>query len=209
MCYPLIMRGSLLFAWLFAGCGSPGAPSAAPSYGLMLRFGLGPALPALPDLSLSTLKLHLTQLAAVSDRGSSDPRAATDSVDVAFGETVQAELATAPAGTYSSLQWTLGDASIAGVDLQGTAAGQRMHVELVGGPFDARCQSPRELAPGQRVRLTLTVDPTGWFDGVDLSTAMNDEDDNGIIINMEDNSALAFEILDNAIKSFQLECEPW
>jgi hypothetical protein len=59
------------------------------------------------------------------------------------------------------------------------------------------------------VRLTLTVDPSGWFDGVDLSSAMDDTDDQGIIINMEDNASLAFEILGNAMKSFQLVCEPW
>jgi hypothetical protein len=55
----------------------------------------------------------------------------------------------------------------------------------------------------------MSVDPSGWFDAVDLTAARNDEDDKGIIINMEDNAMTAFEILGNAIKSFQLVCEPW
>jgi hypothetical protein len=194
---------------LIAGCGDAAAPGPSANYGLMLRIGLGPAPPSLPDLSLSTLRLHLTGVTAVSDRGSDDARARHDAADIDFGETVEAELPSAPAGTYSALAWTLGDTAAAGIDLMGTTGGQRIHVQLTGGPFDARCATPRVLAPGQRARLTLTADPGGWFDGVDLTQAMNDEDDNGIIINMEDNSVLAYEILGNTIKSFRLECEPW
>jgi hypothetical protein len=198
------MRWLLVFV---AGCSGSQAPTSPPAYGLMLRFGLGPNPPSSVDVS--SLKMHLTDLSAVSDRGSTDPRAHDDVTDVAFGDTVQVELPNAPLGTYSALEWTLGDASIAGIDLQGTSGGQRIHLTLTQGPSTTRCDGPRLLAPGQRVRLTLTVDPSHWFDGVDLSAAKNDQDDKGIIINMEDNSMLAFEILDNAIKSFQLECEPW
>jgi hypothetical protein len=194
---------------LLVGCNGPSAPAPSANYGLQLRFGLGPAAPSLPDLSLSTLKLHLTDVVAVSDRGSGDARARTASADVAFGETVDAQLPAAPAGTYSALAWMLGDSAVSGIELQGTTAGQRIHLTLGGGPYDVRCDSPRQLLPGQRVRLTLTVDPSGWFDGVDLSSAMDDTDDQGIIINMEDNASLAFEILGNAMKSFQLVCEPW
>jgi hypothetical protein len=194
---------------LLAGCSGSPAPSQAPPYGLLLRLGLGPAGPALPDLSVSTLKLHLTQLAAVSDRGSSDPRAQAAAADVGFGETVQVELPSAPAGTYSALEWTLGDGSTSGISLAGTTAGEQIHLDLSGGPFAVRCDSPRTLAPGSRVQLTLGVDPSSWFEGVDLTGAANDQDDKGIIINMEDNATLAFEILGNAIKSFQLKCEPW
>lgn len=193
---------------LLVGCGNSSAPSASPPYGLLLRFGLGPAGPALPDLSVSTLKMHLSQLTAVSDRGS-NPRAQTAAADVLFGETVQMELPSAPAGTYSALEWTLGAAGISGISLAGTTSGQQIHVDLSGGPFVAHCDTPRSLAPGQRVQLTLGVDPSHWFDGVDLSSAMDDDDDNGIILNMEDNATLALEILANAIKSFQLVCEPW
>src|SRR4051812_30777156 len=187
---------------LICSCNEAMTP-APEAYGLRLQLTLGPAAPVLADLSLTTFKLHLTNLAAVSDRGANDSRARKDFADVSFGETASIDLLNAPSGTYSALEWSLGDGSTAGLDLEGTAGGQRMHVQLVGGPFAVRCTGPRQLQPGSRVQLSLTVDATSWFDGVDLTTAMNDEDDQGIIINMEDNAPLAFEILDNAIKSFQ------
>jgi hypothetical protein len=170
---------------------------------------LAPSLPSLAELSVASLRLHLGALTAVSDRSSNDARSRKDFAEVAFGESADIALATAPPGLYSAVAWTLGDANIDGIDLIGAVGGQNLHVELVGGPLDARCPQPRALMPGQRVRLSLSADATHWFDGVDLSGLKNDEDDKGIIINMEDNAALAFEMLGNVINSFQLECEPW
>jgi hypothetical protein len=197
--------------WLVAflvGCSSSTAP-VPPPYGLQLRVSLAPSLPALQDLSVASLRLHLGELTAVSDRSSNDPRARKDFVEIMFGESADVPLDTAPPGLYSAVSWNLGDADTDGIDMMGAVGAQKLHIELVGGPFDVRCPSPRSLAPNQRVRLTLTADATHWFDGVDLSSIKNDEDDQGIIINMEDNSPLAFEMLANVINSFQLECEPW
>ena len=200
------MRWLLLF---LVGCGSSPANTSPPQYGMQMRVTLAPSLPNLPDISVATLRLHLTNLAAVSDRSSSDPRASKDFAEVMFGESSEITFDAAPPGLYSAISWNLGDAGDDGIDLVGAVGGRNLHVELVGGPFDVRCPDPRSLAPNQRVRLTLTADATHWFDGVDLSAIKSDEDDAGIIINMEDNAPFAFEMLGNVINSFQLECEPW
>jgi hypothetical protein len=177
-------------------------------YGLLLHVALGASLPG-GEVSVASLKLHLTDVTAVSDRASDDPRARQSASDVSFGDTVDAILPSAPPGTYSAVSWTLGDPVQSGVDLSGALGGLSLHLQLSSGPLDVRCPDPQTMAPGQRVQLTLSADASGWFDGVDLSSAKNDNDDNGFIINMEDNSVLAFEILKNVIKSFQLKCEPW
>ena len=197
------------FLCFLVGCSHSGSSPPAPEYGMMLHLSLSQSEPQLADLSLSTLKVHLLNLTAVSDRSSSDPRALIDVADVDFGATADIPLPSAPPGTYSAVEWTLGDTVESGIDLEGTLAGQHLHLQLVAGPTDTRCPNPEELAPGQRVQLALTIDATHWFDAVDLTDAKNDEDDNGIIINMEDNAALAQQILQNSIKSFQLECQPW
>jgi hypothetical protein len=201
------MRG-LAVAILLSGCSHTPAPE-APAYGLDLNVVLAPAPPALAGLSVSAVRLHLVALSAISDRAATDARAQASSADVAFGETFDAPWPVAPPGLYSTVEWSLGDVATSGVDLQGALSGTPLHVQLDAGPMAARCGDPQTLAPGQRVRLTLTADATHWFDGVDLSTAMDDEDDNGIIINMEDNAPLAIQVLKNAIKSFQLECSTW
>jgi hypothetical protein len=194
---------------LLVGCNSSPANIPRPAYGLQMRVTLAPNLPNVTDISVASLRLHLGNLTAVSDRSSNDPRARKDFAEVMFGESAEIALDSAPPGLYSAVSWGLGDADTDGIDLIGAIGGQNLHVELIGGPFDVRCQDPRSLAPNQRVRLTLTVDATHWFDGVDLSGVKNDEDDRGIIINMEDNAPLAFEMLGNVINSFQLECDPW
>ncbi len=175
----------------------------------MLHVSLAQSLPAVDDISVSTLKLHLTGVAAVSDRSSNDPRAQVSAADVDFGGTDDVSMPTAPPGIYSTVEWTLGDSTTAGIDLQGVAANQALHLQLISGPLTVRCDDPQSLAPGQRVQLTLSVDATHWFDGVDLSAVMEDEDDQGIILNMEDNAPLAIQILQNVINSFLLKCAPW
>jgi hypothetical protein len=192
-----------------AGCSQGASNASAREYGMMLHLSLAQSEPRLSGLSLSTLKLHLLNLTAVSDRSSSDARALIDVADVDFGATADIPLPSAPPGTYSAVEWTLGDSMESGIDLEGTLAGQHIHLQLTAGANDTRCPEPEELAPGQRVQLTLAVDATHWFDSVDLTDAKNDEDDSGIIINMEDNADLAQQILQNSIKSFQLECQPW
>ena len=200
---------TLALAILLAGCSHDMGTSTPPPYGMDLRIAISSSLPALADLAISSLHLHLTQIAAVSDRSSNDPRARKDFADIDFGMSVDVPMPSAPPGTYSAVAWSLGDAMQSGIDLQGVVGKQPIHVQLDGGSYDARCVSPLPLAPGQRVRLTLSADATHWFDGVDLSGVQMDEDDKGIIITMEDNAPLAFEILNNAIKSFQVECEAW
>jgi hypothetical protein len=200
------MRWLLFF---LVGCGGSPPNSPPPAYGLQLRVALAASVPNLPDISVASLRLRLGNLSAVSDRGSNDARARKDFAEVMFGESAELAFDTAPPGLYSAVTSTLGDAGDDGLDLVGAVGGENLHVELTGGAFDVRCPNPRSLAPGQRVRLTLTADATHWFDGVDVSSIKSDEDDAGIIINMEDNAPLAFEMLGNVINSFQLECEPW
>jgi hypothetical protein len=65
-----------------------------------------------------------------------------------------------------------------------------------------------QLDPGHAARLTVQIDPSGWFDGVDLGSAAGDPDDTGIVISPDDNQALAAALLGNVMGSFTLECAP-
>ncbi len=142
------------------GCSGAPAPIMATPYGLILRVSLAQSLPIGIDLSVSSLNLHLIKLKAVSDRTATDPRAEVTVADAALGATDDVPMPSAPPGTYSTVEWTLGDAAIAGLDLQGVTASQQLHAQLVGGPFDTHCANPQLLTPGQRVQLTLSADAT-------------------------------------------------
>jgi hypothetical protein len=79
---------------------------------------------------------------------------------------------------------------------------------LVAPPFDVRCATPVQLDPGHGARLTVQIDPSGWFDGVDLGGAASDPDDFGVVISSDDNQPLADALLANVMASFTLDCAP-
>jgi hypothetical protein len=84
----------------------------------------------------------------------------------------------------------------------------RVHATLVSAPFDIRCATPVQLDPGHAARLTVQVDPSSWFAGVDLGSAASDPDDSGVVISSDDNQPLAAALLANVMASFTLDCAP-
>jgi hypothetical protein len=198
----------LAVALLAVGCDAP--PASAPSPGaLELRASLGAAAPAAAGVSISTVRLHLTGLAAVSDLGVPPGRAHVDALDLMPGATETAPLPSAPPGLYAGLALAFGDAQSDGIALEGAHDGVRLHVAISAAPFTVVCAAPQPLEPGRNVRLTLTADMSGWLDGVDLSTASGDADDAGILISFEDNAPLAAQVLRNAMNLIHLDCASW
>jgi hypothetical protein len=200
---------ALAFCLIAAGCqGSAVLPPvpAPPSLAMRLQF-IAPPTPV-GDLQIATAGLHLARVTAVCDRAAADPRASLSAVDLSMGASFDAPSSPAPPGLYSSVNAVLDDDAGVGVNIAGAWGGMALHVQVASSPFAIGCPSPVRLEPGQRVQLRLQVDPTHWFDGVDLSTALSDSDDDGIVLSAYDNRGLAAAVLANVIASFQLECAP-
>jgi hypothetical protein len=197
---------ALALCLLAAGChgsSKPAAPLAAPS--LTLQLSLAAPSSANGNLQIATAALHVRSLMAVSDRTADDPRARLGDLDVAMGDRLDQQL-TAPPGLYSMVNMVLdGEAGI-GIELAGAWSGAALHVQLASGPFDVPCRAPARLDPGQRITLALHTDPARWLAGVDLSQALSDQDDDGIVLSDDDNHALGALALANVLTSFQLEC---
>jgi hypothetical protein len=194
---------SMALVLALAGCG--GAPSVASKpYGLSLSALL--AAPQSQRVSIANVQLRLAAVSAVSDRSSGDPRAGVDHLDLAAGAAVEQSWPTAPPGLYSGVSFALGDAVSAGIELTASAGGPSVHVTLSSGPLDAFCPVPALLERGQRVQLTLRADPSSWLDGVDLATAVNDNDDSGLLISSDDNANLGAIVIANVARSFTLDC---
>jgi hypothetical protein len=152
--------------------------------------------------------MHLSALRAVSDRSAADPRAAASDVDLMLGDGVDLPLAAAPPGLYSAVDALLGSPADIGLDVQAVWNSARVHATLSAAPFDVDCPTPVALDPGHGARLTVQIDPSGWFDGIDLGNATSDPDDAGIVISDDDNVPLADALTANVIASFTLDCAP-
>jgi hypothetical protein len=191
---------------LAAGChGSSSAttPLAPPS--LALQLSLAAPTPANDMLQIATAGLHVRSLMAVSDRSADDPRASLADLDLSMGDRLTEPLAPPP-GLYSSVNLVLdGEAGI-GIELAGAWNGAGLHVQLASGPFDVACPTPARLDPGQHITLALRTDPGAWLAGVDLTQALSDADDDGILLSDDDNRALGARVLANVLASFALDC---
>lgn len=199
------MRGLALLV-LVAGChGSSSAPTPLAPPSLTLQLSLAVPTPANDTLQIATAALHVRSLMAVSDRTAADPRASLADLDLSMGDRLTEPLAPPP-GLYSSINLVLdGEAGI-GIELAGAWNGEALHVQLSSGPFDVACATPARLDPGQRITLALRTDPGAWLSGVDLTQALTDEDDDGIVLADDDNHALGVRVLDNVLASFALDC---
>ncbi len=196
------MRLCLLVVAL-AGCH---ASSAAPATGgLTVRLALATA-PIDSDVAIASVALRLGQMVAVSDRSDDDPRAALGELELGLGDTSDVTLPTAPPGIYSAVDAELGSATEDGLAIEAVWNSVAVHASLATAPFDVGCPSPTELDPGQRVALTFSADPASWFDGLDLSTAVSDADDDGIVLADDDNHAMDQVLLANVLASFTLDC---
>jgi hypothetical protein len=200
------MRGTaILLATAWCGCGSP---ASAPVYGLALHAELQAPTQPTGDLSLTSAQLHLSAVAAVSDRTASDPRAGADSLTLSLGGAADQSWPSPPPGLYSGVTFTVGDGPDDGVDVVVVWRGERVHATVSGGPVDVFCAAPVAVQLGQKAQLSLSVDPSHWFDGLDLASATTDSDDSGVLISDDDNPALAEQLLANVGASFQLVCDP-
>jgi hypothetical protein len=202
MCYSLAMRFAALVLAL-AGCHAASAPL-APG-GLEVRVSLGTA-PTDGDVAIASGTLRLGQLAAVSDRSAGDARASVQNLELGLGDSHGLTLSSAPPGIYSAVDAELGTSSDDGLTVEAVWNAVRVHVTLAATPFDVSCPSPARLDPGKRVALTLYADPASWFDGIDLSTAASDADDEGIVIGDDDNRPMAMAVRANVLASFLLDC---
>jgi hypothetical protein len=151
------------------------------------------------SVAVASIAMRLSALTAVSDRSAVDPRATLSDVGLAMGDHADRALPEAPPGLYSAVDVRLGDSSDVGVDVQAVWNAARVHASLSASAFDVRCADPVRLEPGQRARLSLRADPSGWFAGVDLGSTTSDTDDN---------RPLAAALLANVIASFALDCAP-
>jgi hypothetical protein len=93
-----------------------------------------------------------------------------------------------------------------GIDVEGTYRGTSLRATPAIGAVVVACPAPAALAPGHPVRVTLGVDMSGWFSGVDLSAAHADGDDVGLSISNDDNPQVAAMLLGNVVRSFRLDC---
>lgn len=194
-----------VFMLALAGChATTPAPAAG---GLTLHVTVAQA-PTTSDVAIASVALHLSQLRAVSDRSAVDARAAATDIDLALGDEQEIALASAPPGLYSAVDALLGSNTDTGLELQAVWHTARVHAMVVSAAFDVRCDDPVPLDPGRRARLSLQIDPTGWFDGMDLGAATSDPDDSGIVISADDNRPLESTLLANVMASFTLDCAP-
>jgi hypothetical protein len=196
------MRLALLSS-LLVGCGAsqPAAPTA-----LVLHAEFAAPSRSVPRLAVATAALHLVDVVAVSDRSSSDGRARVATLDLPMAGAADVELTRVAPALYSGLEFALGDADTPGIDVTGALDTQHLHATLSSSAVYVSCPTPLALAPAARVQLDLHVDPSGWFDGLDLASAMTDSDDNGILISSDDNAKLAERLLANALATFVLDC---
>ncbi|MCA1665195.1 MAG: hypothetical protein LC659_13170 [Myxococcales bacterium] len=187
-----------------AGCHAATTPPPAAG-GLAMHIALLPPPPG-GDVAIASVALHLDQLRAVSDRSASDARAAFRDIDLALGDSTDVALPSAPPGLYSAVDALVGSSANSGLDVQAVWHAARVHATLVSPPFDVRCATPVQLDPGGAARLTVQIDASGWFAGIDLGGAASDPDDAGIVISSDDNESLAAPLLANVMASFTLDC---
>jgi hypothetical protein len=197
------MRAWALLITVAAGCHSAPATPAAPSLALSVSFA--PLSENAGPVTVTTAILHLAQLAAVSDRAL-DTRTEIDAVQLAIGDELTEPLPQAPPGLYSTVNLRLDSADHVGVDISGLYQGNPLHAMLAGGPFDVPCAAPVRLDPGMHAELALSVDMSGWFDGIDLAAALTDMDDRGIVLTEDDNAPLGAVLVQNVMQSFRLSC---
>ena len=197
--------GVIALACALGGC--HGATAPPPAGGLTLHVELATA-PIGSDVAIASVAMHLSALRAVSDRSADDARAAATDVDLALGDSVDVALPSAPPGLYSAVDAVLGSSADIGLDVQAVWHMARVHATLPTAPFDVACANPVQLDPAHGARLTVAVDPAGWFDGVDLGNATSDPDDAGIVISPDDNAPLSAALLANVMASFTLDCAP-
>lgn len=194
------------FSWvtlLLVGCHA--AAPVAPAGGLDVRVQLSTATPS-SGVAIASAQLQLSALTAVSDRASHDARAGASDVELMLGGERDVPLPSAPPGLYSAVDAMLGHFQNVGLDVQAVWRSVRVHASLANVPFSVGCPTPVQLAPGRHARLTLRADPSGWFDGLDLTTVKSDPDDAGINISADDNRDLATLLEANVIASFVLDC---
>jgi hypothetical protein len=194
----------VLLAAACHGSSSALTPPTAPSLAMRLSLPAPASTPG--NLQVAAAGLHLQTVTAVSDRSADDPRAQLSDVDVAMGASLDAVLSPAPPGLYSSVNVVLDGPDGIGVDLAGAWGHTPLHVELRTDPFAVACAAPVRLDPGQRLQLGLHADPGRWLDGIDLSQAVSDSDDDGILLSEDDNHAIAVAVRANVVASFALDC---
>jgi hypothetical protein len=191
---------------LLAGCHAAAPAPAQPA--LLLRLSFAPLSGPAGTVTVTTAVLHLSQLVVVSDRATVDARTQLAAIDLAIGDELSEPLAQAPPGLYSMVNTELDNSDHIGIDVEGLYAGAPLHAMLDGGPFDVACATPVRLDPGMHAQLDLSVDMSGWFDGIDLKQALGDGDDNGLVISEDDNQPLATQLLQRVTQSFRLTCAP-
>jgi hypothetical protein len=203
------MRLAIVALLAAAGCQHGAAQQDVPAPPLLSLLASLPA-PNAPvgELQIAASSLHLRTLTALSDRAADAARVRVTDVELPLGASLELPLPAAPPGLYSGVGAVLDGDAGAGVAVAGAWNGMALHVQVRSGPFDIGCAAPAELDPGGAVRLELRADPSRWFDGVDLATALSDEDDDGIVINAYDNPHLAMAVLANVLASFTLDCRP-
>jgi hypothetical protein len=199
------MRIAALLTFALAGCHAAATPPATSELTMHVTLA---AAPTDSDIAVASVAMHLTHLRAVSDRSAVDSRAAANDIDLGLGDSADLALPGAPPGLYSAVDVLLGSAADTGLDIRGVWNAARVHVTLTSTPFDVRCVEPVRLEPGQRAQLTVHIDPTSWFAGVQLGNAASDPDDSGVVINADDNWDLAQAVLANVMASFTVDCAP-
>jgi hypothetical protein len=187
-----------------AGCSTP-APPAPPA--LTIRFTFAPITGMAGMVTVTTANLHLADVAAICDAlPTTTTRTELGEIDLAIGDNLLQALPSPPPGLYSTLNISLDAADDVGIDVQGLYQGMPLHATVNAGPFDISCPQPVRLDPGTKGELDVSIDVSGWFDGIDWSTITSDMDDHGIVISEDDNSLAGATLTTNVTGSFDLTC---
>jgi hypothetical protein len=193
----------VVFALLLSACGGS---SGLPATTLTLHTTFGSPAPNSSGVSVATADLHLVSVVAVSDRSSSDARAQVPLIDLAMAGASDNRLTGVAPALYSGLSFALGDSDSAGVEINGAFGTEKLHASLSAPSVYVSCDAPLSLGPGGTVQLSLALDPTHWFEGLDLSKVMADADDNGINLSSDDNADVAALVLAHVLEAFKLGC---
>jgi hypothetical protein len=190
----------LVVALALSACGPPPPPPPPPPGTLTVQ--LTPLPVSVPQLTLSTVTMHITDIAAIGDRpppGAPPPPPIEVQLDAL--STAGASVAlTVPPGLYSRVLLV-----VESVTVHGSWRGTPLTAQLGmfgGGLVDLRSTTGVEVGAGENGAFMITVDPGVWFANGVLDSAM--VTNNMIVCDQQNNPNIAAQLISRVTMSFSL-----